>query len=248
MNLVLRCVALDEQTLSLPLVGRFDERGGTLGRSDEATLTLPDPGRRISRLQARILQRDGQYWLENLSDICPVLHNAHPVGPGMQIALRAGDELSIGGYTLQTTLEDGAETDSIVRGRHVTPQPNVDERPMSAELQTAIESLVDRLHPLRLEALLGEKTLLDRLWPMRRARRRWNLFVTEYEAVRAQATRRLQRSLRKRFQTPGDASTSHSAAESDDTIRPDETARALAEHTASASRSDSARTPPREYD
>jgi predicted component of type VI protein secretion system len=243
MNLVLRCVALDEQTLSLPLVGRFDERGGTLGRSDEATLTLPDPGRRISRMQAQVLQRDGQYWLENLSDICPVLHNAHPVGPGMQIALRAGDELSIGGYSLQTTLEDGPETDSIVRGRHVTPQPIVDERHMAAELQAAIEAFVDRIHPLRLEALLGEKTLLDRLWPMRRARRRWDLFVTEYEALRTQATRRLQRSLRKLSQTAGEASTSHSDAESDDTIRPDETARALAEHTASASRSDSAAKP-----
>jgi FHA domain-containing protein len=70
-SLVLQCIALNDQPMSRPLIGRFDERGGTLGRSDDATLTLPDPDRRISRLQAIVLHRDGQYWIENVSDMIP---------------------------------------------------------------------------------------------------------------------------------------------------------------------------------
>ena len=264
MNLVLRCVALNEQTLSQPLIGRFDERGGTLGRSDEATLTLPDPERRISRLQAVVLHRDGQYWLENVSDVSPVLHNGHPVGQGMQVTLRDGDELRISGYLLQTAFEQGPESDTIVRGRNVAPHPiavsgpkalsnpvprdTLPELPLhegrvAAELQAALEALLDRVNPLRLQALLGERTLLERLWPMRRATRRWQLYSKEYDALRAEAAGNIQRSLRKLFRAAYEASTPNSHTGSDDTVRPDETSRALAEHTAAASRAGGAAEP-----
>ena len=63
MTLVLKGITRDEEPMSQPLIGRFDERGGTLGRSDDATLTLPDPERLISRVQAQILHRDAHYWL-----------------------------------------------------------------------------------------------------------------------------------------------------------------------------------------
>ncbi|MEA3177951.1 MAG: hypothetical protein QOI59_1474, partial [Gammaproteobacteria bacterium] len=39
MSLVLQGIALNEEPLSQPLIGRFDERGGTVGRSDNATFT-----------------------------------------------------------------------------------------------------------------------------------------------------------------------------------------------------------------
>ena len=254
MNLVLRCVALNEQTLSQPLIGRFDERGGTLGRSDEATLTLPDPERRISRLQAVVLHRDGQYWLENVSDISPVLHNGHPVGQGMQVTLRDGDELRISGYLLQTAFEQGPETDTIVRGRNVAPQPSAASGPKApplplhegraaAGIQAALEALLDRVNPLRLETLLGERTFLERLWPMRRATRRWKLYSKEYHALRAEAAANIQLSLRKLFRAAYETSAPNSRMESDDTVRPDEASRALGEHNASASRAGSAAEP-----
>ena len=53
MSLVLRGLSLNEEALSRPLIGRFDERGGQIGRSDNATFTLPDPERMISRVQAK---------------------------------------------------------------------------------------------------------------------------------------------------------------------------------------------------
>jgi predicted component of type VI protein secretion system len=121
MTLVLRGITLDEEPMSQPLVGRFDERGGTLGRSDDATLTLPDPERLISRIQAQVLHRDEHYWLENISAASAVLHNGRPLSTGMRVILSEGDELRIGGYALQAAFEDEATSAAILRGRTVVP-------------------------------------------------------------------------------------------------------------------------------
>jgi FHA domain-containing protein len=121
MTLILRGVTLDEEPMSQPLIGRFDKRGGSLGRSDDATLTLPDPERLISRIQAQVLHRDEHYWLENLSAASAVLHNGRPVSTGMRVILNEGDELRIGGYALQAAFEDEATSATILRGRTVVP-------------------------------------------------------------------------------------------------------------------------------
>jgi predicted component of type VI protein secretion system len=119
MSLVLRGITLDEEPMSQPLIGRFDERGGTLGRSDDATLTLPDPERLISRIQAQVLHRDEHYWLENISAASAVLHNGRPLSTGMRVILNEGDELRIGGYALQAAFEDEAASATVLRGRTV---------------------------------------------------------------------------------------------------------------------------------
>ena len=121
MSLVLKGITLDEEPMSQPLMGRFDERGGTLGRSDDATLTLPDPERLISRIQAQVLHRDKHYWLENLSAASAVLHNGRPLSTGMRVILSEGDELRIGEYVLQAAFEDEETSASILRGRTVVP-------------------------------------------------------------------------------------------------------------------------------
>jgi predicted component of type VI protein secretion system len=119
--------------MSQPLIGRFDERGGTLGRSDDATLTLPDPERLISRIQAQILHRDEHYWLENISAASAVLHNGRPLSAGMRVILSEGDELRIGEYALQAAFEDGVTSATILRGRTVVPpEHNTPSSPVKA--------------------------------------------------------------------------------------------------------------------
>lgn len=121
MTLVLRGITLNEQPISRPLIGRFDERGGTLGRSDDSTLTLPDPQRLISRQQAQVVHNGQQFWIENLSSANVILHNGRPLSTGMRVVLRGGDELRIGGYTLAATFEDDAENATILLGRSGAP-------------------------------------------------------------------------------------------------------------------------------
>jgi FHA domain-containing protein len=123
MSLVLTALSLNEEPLSRPLIGRFDERGGQLGRSDNATFTLPDPERMISRVQAQITHRDDGYWIENVSAANPILHNGRPLSSGMNVALRAGDELRIGGYRMIAAFENDETAATILRGRTVTNKP-----------------------------------------------------------------------------------------------------------------------------
>ena len=123
MTLVLQGIALNDEPMSQPLIGRFDERGGTLGRSENATFTLPDPERLISRVQAQILFRDEGYWIENVSAANAILHNGRPLSAGMRILLREGDELRISGYTLRAAFENDAISATILRGRTVIMQP-----------------------------------------------------------------------------------------------------------------------------
>jgi len=240
-SLVLQCVTLNDQPMSRPLIGRFDERGGTLGRSDDATLTLPDPDRRISRLQAKVLHRDGQYWIENVSDISPVLHNGHPVGQDMQVVLRDGDELRISGYSLQCAFDDGPESDSILRGRTeavASPPAAADQTPavrrgadtdlqsrqvaMTAGMRAILEKVFERLDPAKLEGILGKPTFLERLRPTRRSARLWQLYLQQYEALRSQAQQDFQRAFGETFRAAYEAQVPSSNPESDDTLRPDE--------------------------
>jgi FHA domain-containing protein len=122
MTLVLQGIALNDEPMSQPLIGRFDERGGTLGRSENATFTLPDPERLISRVQAQILFQDEGYWIENVSAANSTLHNGRPLSAGMRILLREGDELRIGGYTLIAAFENDEVSATILRGRTLVIQ------------------------------------------------------------------------------------------------------------------------------
>ena len=126
MTLVLRGLSLNEEPLSNPLLGRFDDRGGEIGRSDNATFTLPDPERLISRVHARISYDNAAYWIENVSKAAPVWHNGRPLGAGMRVSLSEGDELRIGGYKLSVGFESDETSAIILRGRTipiVPPQP-----------------------------------------------------------------------------------------------------------------------------
>jgi predicted component of type VI protein secretion system len=135
MTLILRGTHLNDEPISRPLIGRFDERGGTVGRSDDATLTLPDAERLISRTQAQILYRDLHYWIENVSAAGPILHNGRPLSTGMRVVLHDGDDIKIGGYALRTAFEDDEASATILRGRTSVPAPP--HTPASAQVRVA---------------------------------------------------------------------------------------------------------------
>ncbi|HEX4597750.1 MAG TPA: type VI secretion system-associated FHA domain protein TagH [Burkholderiaceae bacterium] len=132
MTLVLRGLSLNEEPLSNPLVGRFDDRGGEIGRSDNATFTLPDPERLISRVHARISHAGHAYWVENVSAAGPILHNGRPLSSGMRVSLNDGDELRIGGYRLTVAFENDETSATILRGRTAGQAPAARAAPVSA--------------------------------------------------------------------------------------------------------------------
>jgi FHA domain-containing protein len=109
MNLVIRAHTLKSETLSQAITGHFDERGGTIGRSDTNTLTLPDPERHISRLQAEVWFSNGSFSIRNVGSANAITVNGRPVKPGEGTTLAHGDEIVVGGYGMRATLPDQAE-------------------------------------------------------------------------------------------------------------------------------------------
>ncbi len=109
MNLVIRAHTLKSETLSQAITGHFDERGGTIGRSDTNTLTLPDPERHISRLQAEVWFSNGSFSIRNVGSANAITVNGRPVNPGEGATLAHGDEIVVGGYGMRATIADQAE-------------------------------------------------------------------------------------------------------------------------------------------
>jgi predicted component of type VI protein secretion system len=108
MRLVIRANSLRNERLSQTIVGEFDERGGTIGRSDSNTMTLPDPERHVSRLQAEVTFAGGVFSIRNVGSSNPIIVSSRPISPGEATALRDGDRMTVGGYELQVALVGGA--------------------------------------------------------------------------------------------------------------------------------------------
>jgi len=120
MNLVLRALTLNDQPLSQAIVGCFDAKGGTIGRSDTNTMTLPDPERHISRLQAEVIAHEGHFVVRNAASANAIFVNGRALGPGERSVLANHDELRVGGYVLGVVIEaDNEVVRTITHGRAV---------------------------------------------------------------------------------------------------------------------------------
>lgn len=86
-----------------PIHAEFTTPGGTVGRSLENHLALPDPARAICRVQAaiRIDSADTAGFLVNLSGMSAVSVNGRPVAQDQEVPLNPGDEFEIGPYRLR---------------------------------------------------------------------------------------------------------------------------------------------------
>ncbi|MBV4366449.1 type VI secretion system-associated FHA domain protein TagH [Erwinia phyllosphaerae] len=91
-----------ESKTDAPVTTRdFVPPGGTIGRSVDNDLVLPDSERAISRLQAVVhVAGNGECRLTNHGSVIAVLHNHAPLARGKQILLQHGDMLGIGDYQI----------------------------------------------------------------------------------------------------------------------------------------------------
>ncbi len=120
MNLVIRAQTLNDRPLSQAIVGCFDLKGGTIGRSDTNTMALPDPERHISRLQAEVSAQSGGFSIRNSGAANAIFINGRALAPGEGSLLSSGDELRIGGYALGVMVEAENEVvRTITQGRAV---------------------------------------------------------------------------------------------------------------------------------
>jgi type VI secretion system FHA domain protein len=104
MLLTLRILTYRKQPVPGAAPVRFSEAGGTLGRGPDNALVLDDPGKYVSRVHARIVQREGAYFLEDVGSN-PSVVNDRPLGKGREVMLGHGDRIAIGDYQLEAGLE-----------------------------------------------------------------------------------------------------------------------------------------------
>ncbi|MGQ0697769.1 MAG: type VI secretion system-associated FHA domain protein TagH [Panacagrimonas sp.] len=86
---------------------QFGEAGGTLGRSPDCTLVLPDETRTVSRVHGEIKFQDGRYLLFD-KGTNPVKVNGAPLGRGESTVVKAGDVVLIGPFELKVSEERSA--------------------------------------------------------------------------------------------------------------------------------------------
>ncbi len=198
MSLVLKGIKLNDEPLSQPLIGRFDERGGTLGRSDNATFTLPDPERLISRVQAQILFGDEGYWVEHVSTASSTFHNGRPLSAGMRVLLSEGDELRIGGYTLIAAFESDETSATVLRGRTVImPPPGPPTRPRAALEMAAMEATRNFGGSDLLQGEVGALLTGSIRSALESVLQRFTASATEREEAQAEFQRLLDQALRR---------------------------------------------------
>jgi FHA domain-containing protein len=114
MALTLRAVSLNDVPLSQPITARFDDRGGTIGRTDNNTMALPDPERHISRQQAEIRVGGAGFVIRNIGSANPIVVRNQPLALGESAPLVHSDQVRIGGYLLEVIDEEHEDADTTV--------------------------------------------------------------------------------------------------------------------------------------
>ena len=84
----------------------FGQDGGTIGRSNECTMVVPDPRKFISRVHAQVRCRAGNYSLKVISRVNPVWVSKVPVGFNEAVEVKDGDTVVLGDYEFQASLVD----------------------------------------------------------------------------------------------------------------------------------------------
>jgi FHA domain-containing protein len=113
---LIRVVSRRGRPPPVPLQASFGPDGGTLGRSPDCTLALPDEDRHISRRQARIDVASGSASITCLSAGNPLIINGHELRHGQTRPLAHGDRIHVAEYEMRFEENDGQAGAAVGHG------------------------------------------------------------------------------------------------------------------------------------
>lgn len=126
------------------------ERGElTVGRGANADWVLPDPQRLLSKLHCRIEARDGRFFVTDTSTNGIFVNQSDlPLGQGKSVALKSGDRLALGPYTLVAAIADTAPR-AAAESEWLPPRPAEEPGPFAAAIQDdwLVGGAVDAIAP-----------------------------------------------------------------------------------------------------
>lgn len=142
MMLTLVAVSLNDQPLSQQITAVFSASGGTIGRADHNTLTLPDPQRHISRLQAEVMQHGPDFVIRNVGAANPITVGTQTLNHGETAKLSNLDAVRVGGYLLKVQIDPttvpGPRTSP---NRAITRVPTAPPVPRPAPAAVAVQAV-----------------------------------------------------------------------------------------------------------
>jgi type VI secretion system protein len=100
MTLIVKVISYKGMPLAEEISAQFDEQGGSIGRSPDNRLVLPDPEKYISRLHATIQYQGGQYFIQDSSAAGTYLEQKGQLLEQARAVLTDGERLRIGEYEL----------------------------------------------------------------------------------------------------------------------------------------------------
>lgn len=106
MDLILRVVEGPSSESWHGLEARFDAGGGLIGRAETARLSLPDSSRTVSRFHAHVSCNGDTFFLEEMGSRNAATINDRALRAGTKEALRPGDKVRIGHFTLAVDFDD----------------------------------------------------------------------------------------------------------------------------------------------
>jgi len=106
MDLILKVVEGPSSSEWQGLEARFDASGGLIGRAETARLSLPDTSRTVSRFHAHISCTGDSFFLEEMGSRNAASVNGRALKAGTKEALRPGDKVRIGHFTMAVHFDD----------------------------------------------------------------------------------------------------------------------------------------------
>ena len=110
------------------LQARFDGSGGLIGRAETARLVLPDSSRTVSRFHAHVSCSGDTFFLEEMGSRNASTINGRALKAGGKEALRPGDRVRIGQFTLAVVFDDPSfPTTQAIERRSRAVAPDEDD-------------------------------------------------------------------------------------------------------------------------
>lgn len=119
MALTLKAISYKGLPPQQEISARFDEQGGSIGRSPDNHLVLPDPEKFISRLHASIVFANGQYFIHDRSTGGTYLSRKDVLLQQTQIALEDGETVRIGEYELLVSIAGDSAAEFVAPVRQL---------------------------------------------------------------------------------------------------------------------------------
>lgn len=138
--------------------------GGTIGRSPDNHLVLPDEQRQISRLQATVrFDEDGVAVLRNMSAVLPISVNGRTLAHEQESRVADGDHVAIGSYLLEaaSALRAAPVIAAVPPPAPLQPPPPAPAVPMPMPMPSPVSSHAHAMPADPLGALLPASPASD---------------------------------------------------------------------------------------